>query len=231
MLRLALTSYRCLLLCRCVPCRSAKQWWKLTEQMVLTPLYYDASGNLQEAPGGYDINRPGEFIRAHPKMVALSVLALKLTIKVAAAAGGICLGAPAVEMMIPDMGEAVGEMGMSVGSTLAGKVTAPGGEEEREALSQVANEMTIGDYKKLASWLKDKYGEGWESMSGLTVREEKNGRHQYVPEVQTIVAGQSVTPDDGEVVSDPSALDPEQVVVTTAPPPPEEKLCGCCALL
>lgn len=65
-----------------------KNW--LTHPMLLVPMYKNASGCLLEAPvktkyKGFKVSKPTDFVKKHPRMVQLGMLALKIGIKIAAA--------------------------------------------------------------------------------------------------------------------------------------------------
>ena len=68
------------------------------------PLYKDASGQLQEAPvqtkyAGFKVSQPTEFVKKHPRMVQLGMLAIKIGIKIAAAQLAVSLPAATLDAL------------------------------------------------------------------------------------------------------------------------------------
>ena len=79
------------------------------------PLYKDASGQLQEAPvqtkyAGFEVSRPTEFVKKHPRMVQLGMLAIKIGIKIAAAQLAVNLPAATLDALGPTTDGLINEM-------------------------------------------------------------------------------------------------------------------------
>ena len=81
-----------------------KNW--LTHPMLLVPMYKNASGCLLEAPvktkyKGFKVSKPTDFVKKHPRMVQLGMLALKIGIKIAAAQLAVNLPTAALDELGP----------------------------------------------------------------------------------------------------------------------------------
>ena len=79
------------------------------------PLYKDASGQLQEAPvqtkyAGFKVSQPTEFVKKHPRMVQLGMLAIKIGIKIAAAQLAVNLPAATLDALGPTTDGLINEM-------------------------------------------------------------------------------------------------------------------------
>ena len=79
------------------------------------PLYKDASGQLQEAPvqtkyAGFKVSQPTAFVKKHPRMVQLGMLAIKIGIKIAAAQLAVNLPAATLDALGPTTDGLINEM-------------------------------------------------------------------------------------------------------------------------
>jgi len=90
-----------------------KNW--LVSPMLIVPLYKDPSGRLVEAPvdnkfKGFKVSKPTEFVKKHPRMVQLGMLALKIGIKVAATQLAVSIPAEALNAIGPNTDGLINEM-------------------------------------------------------------------------------------------------------------------------
>ena len=93
-----------------------KNW--LTHPMLLVPLYKDRSGVLKEAPctgkagkyGGFKMSKPRDFVKKHPRMVQLGMLALKIGIKIAAAQLAVNIPGEVLENIAPNTDGLINEL-------------------------------------------------------------------------------------------------------------------------
>ena len=77
-----------------------RNWF--AKPMLLIPLYRAASGELKRAPvadEGFEVSKPHDFVRQHPRAVQMAMLALKAGIKVGAAQLGVAIPAASLEAL------------------------------------------------------------------------------------------------------------------------------------
>ena len=70
--------------------------------MLLIPLYRSASGGLKRAPvdgDGFEVPKPHEFVRRHPRAVQLAMLVIKAGIKIGAGQLGVAVPAASLEVL------------------------------------------------------------------------------------------------------------------------------------
>jgi serine/threonine protein kinase/membrane-associated protease RseP (regulator of RpoE activity) len=165
--------------------------------MLLIPLYKAASGELRRAPvsavnEGFEVVKPHEFVRKHPRAVQLAMLVLKAGIKMGAAQLGVSIPAESLDMLC-------GVTDALVSDTLQLAIEAMEAEASDEAQSdeaatappeEVLERLSSSDEYKAASrqeytllmeWL-DKLHPGWRARCGLepTVNQE-TGSVEWVP--------------------------------------------------
>ena len=72
--------------------------------MLLIPLYRATSGELKRAPmrnesDGFEVSKPAEFVRQHPRVVQMAMLVLKAGIKIGAQQLGVAIPAASLEAL------------------------------------------------------------------------------------------------------------------------------------
>merc|ERR1719149_532822 len=90
-----------------------KNW--LTHPMLLVPMYKNASGCLLEAPvankyKGYKVSKPNDFVKKHPRMVQIGMLALKIGIKIAATQLAVNIPAATLDAIGPNTDGLINEL-------------------------------------------------------------------------------------------------------------------------
>ena len=183
-----------------------KSW--LGKPMLLVPYYKDKAGALQPAPllsvakdaGGFEVPKPKDFVKAHPRAVMLAMWAIKAGIKVAATQ--LCVTVPTASL--DALGDTTDSLLQSVLATsityLQGLAVDEEGElvesfEEKldslmeqpeEAVEEIVRnhkfrEMSKLDYKNLKAWM-DGAHKGWEKHCGLVqVKDAATGRMEWMP--------------------------------------------------
>ena len=79
------------------------RFW-FAKPMLLIPLYRSPSGELKRAPikmksGGFEVPKPYEFVKTHPRAVQLAMLATQAGIKIGAAQLGVAIPAESLNML------------------------------------------------------------------------------------------------------------------------------------
>ncbi len=186
-----------------------KKWF--SKSMLLVPLYKDASGQLQEAPvntkyGGFKVSEPTAFVKRHPRMVQLGMLALKVSIKIAAAQLAVNLPAATLDALGPATDGLINEM-LTMGCEAMKEVAEDEEEMEEyyeklddvlactfdepsdapdEALEEILSndkfkELSKLEYASFSAWM-DKTHADWRVTCGLVSEiNPETGRAEFVP--------------------------------------------------
>jgi hypothetical protein len=186
-----------------------KKWF--SHSMLLVPLYKDAAGQLQEAPvntkyGGFKVSEPTAFVKKHPRMVQLGMLALKISIKIAAAQLAVNIPAATLDAIGPATDDLINEM-LTMGCEAMKEVAEDDEEMDEyyeklddvlastfdepsdapdEALEKIlANdkfkELSKQEYASFSAWM-DKTHTDWRTTCGLVSEiNPETGRAEFVP--------------------------------------------------
>ena len=87
---------------RAIDTMKPRHWF--AKPMLLIPLYQAESGELKHAPinaanGGFEVSKPFDFVKKHPRAVQLAMLVLKAGIKIGAAQLGVAIPAASTAML------------------------------------------------------------------------------------------------------------------------------------
>ena len=183
-----------------------KNW--LNKPMLLVPYYKDKQGALHPAPllgeakneGGFEVAKPKDFVKKHPRAVMLAMWAFKAGIKVAAAQ--VCVTVPASSL--DALGAATDGLLQSVLSSSITYMQGLAVDEENElteeleekldefleqpdtAINQLVGnqkfvEMSKLDYNNLKKFMDGQHP-SWEKNCGLVqVKDETTGRFEWLP--------------------------------------------------
>ena len=171
-----------------------RHWF--AKPMLLIPLYRAPSGELKRAPvsmanGGFEVSKPHEFVKSHPRAVQLAMLVLQAGIKLGAAQLGVAIPAASLDMISGVTDSLVSDTlqlaieGMadepsddredSIKTFMANEAASVPSDEvlERLASSEAYKAASRNEYALLKEWL-DKLHPGWKARCGLepTVNQE-----------------------------------------------------------
>jgi len=179
-----------------------KHW--LAKPMLLVPLYMDGYGQLRAAPvqnkySGFKVSQPKEFVRKHPRMVQLGMLAIKVGIKAGLAVAGANLPAASLDAIVPNLDsltDSVLAMGMEAvanglvdddGELREGVETMVDGLGDPQAQLDVClenetfKELSKLEYNNFKAWM-DKEHPGWPAQCGLqSAVNPVTGKLQWLP--------------------------------------------------
>lgn len=174
-----------------------KNW--LSKPMLLQPLYRATDGRMLIAPGlakmdapGFEVAQPREFVKKHPLMVQMGMLALKVALKVGASQIGVSVPAASLDAMLGNMSESMSgllemaleeteEMMETIADDSVKKIMSDSGDNSEAALAMMESPETTlialtdnEEYNKLGrdqylafkTWLDEKHP-GWQSKVGL----------------------------------------------------------------
>lgn len=185
---------------RALRAMSPSAW--LSKPMLLVPMYLGSGGAPRAAPvklpgGGFEVGVPRDFVKAHPRLVKLSMLVVKVGIKAGAAALGVHIPCSALGMLDKVALSLLSET-MLLADTLTRDIATPAGgaigrvqgelQEPERAVDELATDATYrslsrGEYVQLRAWMDREHGAGWQGKVGLVKRVDgQSGRIEWVPE-------------------------------------------------
>lgn len=186
-----------------------RHWF--AKPMLLIPLYCAPSGELKRAPvsmanGGFEVSKPHDFVKSHPRAVQLAMLVLQAGIKLGAAQLGVAIPAASLDMISgvtdslvsdtlqlaieamadepsEDREDSSEDRKDSMKSFMANEAASVPSDEvlERLASSEAYKAASRNEYALLKEWL-DKVHPGWKARCGLEPGvNNESGRVEWRP--------------------------------------------------
>ena len=179
-----------------------KNW--LSKPMLLVPLYMDGSGQLRAAPvqnrhKGFKVSSPRAFVRKHPRMVQLGMLAVKVGIKAGLAVVGVNFPAATLDCIAPNL-DALTTSILAMGAEVLAECVVDEEGELQEGVAEMVDglgepqaqlddcldnekfkELSKLEYDNFKAWM-DKEHPGWPAECGLqSVINPATGKLEWLP--------------------------------------------------